>query len=88
MKKVRRTSRVSDLMVDVLEYAFTEWLVRRGVYSAFKENFIISHSPVRNFRGCLRGYIRRSFSNPHYDPRSLILPLSSSSLPQRAATSG
>lgn len=72
MKKVRKTSEVNDLMVDVLEFAFSAWLVRRGVYSAFKENFIVSHSPVRDFRRCFRGYIRRSFSNPHYDPRSLV----------------
>lgn len=72
MKKVRKTFRADDLMVDVLEYAFVEWLVRRRVYSAFKENFIISHPSVRNFRGGLRNYIRRSFNNPHYDQRSLI----------------
>ena len=72
MRKVRKTFKPDSLMVDVLEYAFTKWLVRRGVYSAFKENFIVSHSPVRNFRGCFRGYIRRSFTNSHYDPRSLV----------------
>ena len=72
MKKVRKTSRVDDLMVDVLEYAFTEWLIRRRLYSAFRENFIISHSSVRNFRDGLRDYVRRSLSSPHYNSRSLV----------------
>lgn len=72
MKKVKKTPRVDDLMVDTLEYVFVKWLVRRGVYSAFKANFIVSHSPVRNFRRCFRGYIRRSFISPHYDQRNLV----------------
>lgn len=72
MKKVRKTSRVNDLMVDVLEYAFTEWLIRRGVYFLFKANFIVSHSPVRNFRRCFRGYVWRCANNPHYDPSCLV----------------
>lgn len=62
----------SDLMVDVIDYAFTEWLVRRELFSAFKANFDVAFSPRISFRDRLRIHIRRSFDNPLIGPKDLI----------------
>lgn len=72
MEKTRKEFRTDDLMADVLEYAFTSWLVRRRVFDAFKANFNISYTPGRSFRDRLRYYVRRSLTGPHYGPRSLV----------------
>lgn len=72
MKKVRKEFRADDLMVDILEYAFTEWLVRRRVFAAFKANFDTSYSPGRSFRDHLRHYVRRSLISSRYGPRNLV----------------
>ena len=58
MKKVNKESRVNDLMVDVVEYAFTEWLVRRGVFAAFKANYKSASTSRGSFRDQLRFHIR------------------------------
>ena len=72
MKKVSKESRVDDLMVDVVEYAFTEWLIRRQLYMAFKANFRAAFPPRASFRCRLRAYIRRSLSRPDLAPCDLI----------------
>lgn len=59
-------------MVDVIEYAFTEWLVRRKLFSAFKANFDVALSSRLSFRDRLRIHIRRSFDNPLIGPKGLI----------------
>lgn len=72
MKRVSKKSDSIDLQVDVLEYAFTEWLVRRGIFSAFKSNYEHAFSPYKSFRSRLRGQIRRSLCGSGYGPKHLI----------------
>lgn len=57
MKKVKNNSRVDDLLIDVIEYAFTEWLVRRGVFAAFKANYDFANPSRESFRDRLRSHI-------------------------------
>jgi len=57
--KANKKSRISDLSVDVVEYMFTEWLVRQGLFSVYKANvekFCPNHRP---FRDNLRTRLRR-----------------------------
>lgn len=56
--KANKKSRLSDLSVDVVEYMFTEWLVRQGVFSAYKANFEEFCLNHRSFRDNLRDKIR------------------------------
>jgi len=72
MKTVSKKSRINDLMIDVVEYAFTEWLVRQGVFTSFKTNYECIVSPYRSFRERLRAHIRRSLCSPGFDPGNLI----------------
>lgn len=58
MKDSKKNVRTNDLLVDVLEYAFTEWLVRRGIFSAFKANFVRVRPSEKSFRYLLRDHIR------------------------------
>ena len=84
MKKVKKRSTFEDLMVDVVEYAFIEWLVRRGSFYAFKANFVACHLSRRSFRDCLRDHIRRSLRSSVHYPHQLI----SISFPFRFAPEG
>lgn len=52
--KANKKSRLSDLSVDVVEYMFTEWLVRQGLFSIYKANFEEFHRNHRSFRDNLR----------------------------------
>lgn len=61
-----------DLIVDVLEYAFTEWLVRQRIFVAFKTNYEAAVSPCGNLRSAVRAHIRRSLCNPSLAPTRLI----------------
>lgn len=56
--KANKKSRISGLSIDVLEYMFTEWLVRQGVYSAYKANCEAFHPNHRSFRDNLRVRLR------------------------------
>jgi len=56
--KAAKKSKLSDLSVDVIEYMFTEWLVRRGLFSAFKANYEKFYPNHRSFRDNLRVKIR------------------------------
>lgn len=56
--KANKKSRLSDLSVDVIEYMFTEWLVRRNLFSAYKANYEAFHPNHRSFRDNLRAKIR------------------------------
>ena len=57
MKANKKSTRL-DLSVDVIEYMFTEWLVRQGLFSAYKANYEKSCSHQRSFRVYLRIKIR------------------------------
>lgn len=72
MKKESKKFSDGELIVDVLEYAFTEWLVRRGVFSAFKTNYAVAVSLYGGFRLALRAHIRCSLCSPDLDPSYLI----------------
>lgn len=72
MKKGSKKFKPGDLIVDVLDYAFTEWLVRQGIFVAFKTNYDVVVSPYGGFRDRLRDHIRRSLCSPTLDPTSLI----------------
>lgn len=72
MKKGSKNFKSGDLIVDILEYAFTEWLVRQGVFVAFKTNFDVVFSPYVGFRDRLRAHIRHSLCSSNFDPTSLI----------------
>lgn len=48
----------NELMVDVVYYAFVEWLVRRRLYSAFRSNFLYFRRIKEDFRDTLLHHIR------------------------------
>lgn len=72
MKNSKKGVRTNELLADVLEYAFTEWLVRRGVFSAFKANCECNFNPFKSFRDRLRSQIRRSLHDSDLGPKRLI----------------
>jgi len=72
MKKGSKNFKAGDLIVDVLDYAFTEWLVRQGILVAFKTNYDAVVPPYGSFRDRLRAHIRLSLCSPNFDPTNLI----------------
>ena len=72
MKKVSKISKTNELLIDVVEYTFTEWLIRQGIYTAFRSNYRCSYKPGATFRDRLRGLIRRSLFGPGFGPKHLI----------------
>lgn len=72
MKKVSKNPRVNDLMIDVIDYTFTEWLVRQGLFTAFKTNFESTFSPRVVFRDRLRSLIRYTLRHSTLGPADLI----------------
>lgn len=62
--EANKKSRSSDLHIDVIEYMFTEWLVRQGLFSLYKgtcEKFFSNHRSFRdNLRTKLRSLCRSS----------------------------
>lgn len=58
MKKTNKKSRIDDLEIDIIEYAFTEWLVRQGVFTAFKANYESANKIRKGFRDQLRIHIQ------------------------------
>lgn len=72
MKKVSKKSRTDDLLIDLVEYMFVEWLVRRGAFTAFKSNYEHAYSLRVGFHERLRGQIRRALSSSGYGVSHLI----------------
>lgn len=72
MKKSSKSARTSELLIDVIEYAFVEWLVRRGIFAAFKANYERAFMPYRSFRDRLRSQIRHSLNDFGFGPSRLI----------------
>lgn len=70
--KSNKKSRLSDLSVDVVEYMFTEWLVRQGLFSAYKVNFEGFHPNHRSFRDNLRAKLRYLCHSSILSPEGLI----------------
>ena len=71
MKK-NKNSKTGKLVIDVLEYAFVEWLVRRKAYSAFQSNYDRSPSASKTFRERLREHIQYLLNHSNLGPESLI----------------
>lgn len=71
MKKFKKTV-VDELVVDVLEYAFVEWLICRGIFTAFRTNYDRTSPTKATFRECLREHIRYVYRTPGLGPEALI----------------
>lgn len=71
MKKPRQ-SVVDKLRLDVIEYAFVEWLVRRGIFTAFRANYDRTPTTRKTFRDHLRDHIRYVYRRPSLGPESLV----------------
>ena len=63
---------IDKLRLDVIEYAFVEWLVRRGIFTAFMANYDRIPTARRTFRDCLRNHIQHAYRTPSLGPESLI----------------
>lgn len=63
---------IDELKVDVMEYAFVEWLIRRGIFTAFRMNFDRSSLTKETFRECLREHIRHAYRMPSLGPEAFI----------------
>lgn len=72
MKDFSKSVRTNELLVDVLEYTFIEWLVRRGIFSAFKANYDRDFTPYKSFRDRLRSHIRHSLQDLGFGPSHLV----------------
>lgn len=72
MNKANKKPRINDLAIDVVEFAFREWLVRQGVYVAFKANYEFTNSDCSSFREQLRLHIRFIFGSPTLSLGSLV----------------
>ena len=71
MKKPRQ-SVVDKLRLDVIEYAFVEWLVRRGIFTAFRANYDRTPTARKTFRDHLRDHIQYVYRRPSLGPESLV----------------
>lgn len=69
---VRKQPVVDKLKLDVIEYAFVEWLVRRGIFTAFRANYDRILTSRKTFRDCLREHILYVYRNPSLGPESLV----------------
>lgn len=68
MKSVRFET-IESLPCDVVEYLFTEWLVRRRVYSKYVSNLRVDPSNDDAVREAIRSIIKR-----HLGPNGLGVP--------------
>lgn len=69
----KHESPVDDkLRLDVIEYAFVEWLIRRGIFTAFRANYDRSPTARKTFRDCLREHIQYVYRRPCLGPESLV----------------
>lgn len=71
MKKTKH-SKIDKLAIDVVEYAFVEWLIRRGIFAAFRANYDRAPTTRKTFRDCLRDHIRYVYRSSALGPESLI----------------
>ena len=67
-----KSSKDVKLLVDVVDYAFVEWLIRRKVYSAFRANYDRAFGSSKPFRALLRKQIRYLLGHSSLSPASLI----------------
>lgn len=72
MKKQTSKS-LNELAVDVLDYMFVEWLVRRSLYSRFAKNLAHAYSNTKEPRSVIRDMIRATQGSPVYSLADLVL---------------
>ena len=72
MKKVNKESRINDLAIDVVEYAFREWLIRQRVFVAFKKNYEFVNPSHKSFREELRFHIQFLLECPALNLSNLV----------------
>jgi len=70
--RVHKQPVIDKLLLDVIEYAFVEWLVRRGIFTAFRANYHRIPSPRKTFRDCLREHILYAYRTPSLGPEALV----------------
>lgn len=61
-----------ELRLDVIEYAFVEWLICRGIFTAFQVNYDRNPMGLGTFRDNLREHIRHAYRTPSLGPEALI----------------
>ena len=71
MKRLKQ-SEIDKLLLDVVEYAFVQWLVRRGIFANFRANYDGIFAARRPFRDRLRDQIRHVYRTPSLGPEALI----------------
>lgn len=71
MKK-NKTSVDEKLRLDVIEFAFVEWLICRGIFTAFQTNYDRIPGLWMTFRDHLREHIRHVYRTPSLGPESLL----------------
>lgn len=72
MKNSNKKSRINDLEVDIIEYAFIEWLVRQNAFAAFKANYESTNKFRGSFRDQLRLHIQVALTFPELGVGRLI----------------
>ena len=72
MKGIHKKPRISDLAIDVVECAFTKWLIRRGLFASFRANYNACYPSPGSFRDRLRVHIRSCFCDCSFGPGELI----------------
>lgn len=70
--KANKKSSLSSLPVDVLDYLFVEWLIRQGLFSAYKANYEKFHPNHRSFRDNLRDEFYSLLRSSHLGIQSAI----------------
>ena len=60
------------LRLDVIEYAFVEWLICRGIFTAFQANYDRVPALRMTFRDRLREHIRHVYRTASLGPEALI----------------
>lgn len=64
---------LNELAVDVLDYMFVEWLVRRSLYSRFAKNLALAFPRAEEPRLIIRSMIRVTQCSPVYSIEDLVL---------------
>lgn len=72
MKNVSKKFATNDLLIDVVEYMFIEWLVRQGIFAAFKSNYTRDFTPSKSFRKRLRIHIQCSLRGSGFGLTHLV----------------
>jgi len=70
--KRAKFSKTDKLFADATEYLFIEWLVRRGIFSAFKANYRHRVRDGESFRDALRRRILRIICSDKCELKNFI----------------